>query len=232
MKKISIHIILFILVLGFAEANAESHFPGKKIKEACKSYIEKRVTGDTEIQIDSRISDQMFPEDDVHAKINGNPNTFRGRFNLVIEFYLGEEIIKRVTVAARVKIFEYVAVASHTITRGEKINRGDYIFERREVGSLPKDIIRNEAELEGSTSAVNIKAGSVIGKNALQETMLVKRGDNIRILVENGSVRITAAGEALQDAAAGTFIFVKREDGSKVKGEVLPDGTVAVRRNR
>jgi flagella basal body P-ring formation protein FlgA len=230
MNKLFIYIILLIISQSFALA--ESYFPGSKIAESCKSYIEKRVVGDREVQIDSRIEDLMFPQDDVHAKINGNPNTFRGRVNLIVEFYHNEQMIKRLTVACRVKIFEYVAVASHSIARGSEISRGDFIFERREVSTLPSDVVRTDDILEGAVSAVNIKAGSVISMNQIEKSKLIGRGDQVKIVVENGSVRITAAGIALQDAAAGTFIFVKREDGTKLKGQVLDDGSVAIRRNR
>jgi hypothetical protein len=74
------------------------------------------------------------------------------------------------------------------------------------------------------------KEGGVISKQEkVDDPVLIKPRDVVRLVAQIGSVRVTALGEALQDGRAGQMIRVRNTNSNKiVTGRVLDRNHVAV----
>lgn len=90
----------------------------------------------------------------------------------------------------------------------------------------------------GTLSTLNIQVRAN-DKHAEQEKaqsseIVIRRGENVRIVVVSGSVQVSATGTALQDAAVGDLIRVRR-NGTRSKilqGTAGADGNVYLSSNR
>jgi flagella basal body P-ring formation protein FlgA len=87
-----------------------------------------------------------------------------------------------------------------------------------------------------STLNIHVRAND---KHAEQEKaqsseIVIRRGENVRIVVVSGSVQVSAAGTALQDAAEGDLIRVRR-NGTRSKilqGTAGADGNIYISSNK
>jgi flagella basal body P-ring formation protein FlgA len=211
---------------------SKSTFSGERLKSACLEYIQDKVGTDAEISISQKINTQNFEEDGITAKCLGDEKSFRGNGYVTIEFEKDGQLKRRVEVPVRVKIFKNVPNASHALMRGDVIAKEDINVIKTDVTYYKDYELLNETELIGKKVKQNVSERTLFTKMNVYDDNMIKRGDKVTIIVQSGAVRITASGEALQDAAIGKPIIVKR-DGSqeKLQGKVNEDGTVIISAN-
>jgi flagellar basal body P-ring formation protein FlgA len=88
---------------------------------------------------------------------------------------------------------------------------------------------RTRANLVGKVAWRTLLPGQPILANAVGEPTVVASGGKVRILFEEGTLRITALGTALQSGGAGDIISVRNiSSGLTVSGTVQADGCVHV----
>lgn len=122
-----------------------------------------------------------------------------------------------------------VVVAKGLIKRGQVIKAEDLGVEQREFYKMPVNISQDSDAIIDKAAKVDIRPGTVIKANMLDSKILVKRGDNVSIVAEAGALRITAAGQAVEDGREGKFIKVLNLSSKKmVAGRVNADATVSV----
>lgn len=95
--------------------------------------------------------------------------------------------------------------------------------------NLMPGYVQDISAIDGLITKKTLLPGRIILVSALREPYLVSRGSAVRLVFQNGSLRITASGTPLQDGAAGELIRVRNIDsGVIVAGTVMEDGTVRV----
>jgi flagellar basal body P-ring formation protein FlgA len=131
------------------------------------------------------------------------------------------------------------AVAAGTLlpVPGNTIYPGDVITEESLVDRdfsdesvmRKMDGVRTRADLVGKVARRTLLPGQPILPNAVGEPTVVANGSKVRILFEEGALRISALGTALQPGSAGDIISVRNiASGLTVSGTVQADGTVQV----
>jgi flagellar basal body P-ring formation protein FlgA len=84
-------------------------------------------------------------------------------------------------------------------------------------------------DLVGKVARRTLLPGLPIPVNAVGAPTIVSNGAKVRMLFEDGSLRITALGTALQSGSAGDTITVRNiSSGLTVSGTVQADGSVYV----
>jgi flagella basal body P-ring formation protein FlgA len=222
---IIITIILFSNNLLFSK----SSFSGQRLQKACYEYVQNLLGENAEIIISSDIHEQNFEESGVTARCSGRAESFRGNCYIIIEFLHDNKLLTHIQVPLKVKIYQEVAVASHTIIRGNLLTPEDIIIEKKDITHFSKNEIINSEELIGKRLKRNIAKDAVIERSLIEDELLVHRGDKVSLVVQFGSVRVRTAGEALQDAAIGKKIRIKREGSQTIlQGKVDNDGSVII----
>ncbi|SIQ55958.1 flagella basal body P-ring formation protein FlgA [Rhizobium sp. RU20A] len=85
------------------------------------------------------------------------------------------------------------------------------------------------SDVVGKVSKRTLLPGRVIMTSAVREAYAVERGTTVQMVVAVGTLRISAKGSPLQDAAVGDLIQLRNIDsGVIVAGTVMSDGTVEV----
>lgn len=130
------------------------------------------------------------------------------------------EVIVRATIAAD------VVVASQNIRAGEPIDAASLELARRDVTSTP-GALTNIEEVAGKTSRRTLRAGQLVDRRWLNESVLVKRNSPVTIVARDAGVEVHVAAEALQSGRRGEVISVKNSrNGTVIRARVIAQGTV------
>lgn len=122
-----------------------------------------------------------------------------------------------------------VVVAKDFIKRGQIIKAEDVRSEDRILFRMAGNIAQDAGSVIDKIAKMDIRAGMVIKTGMLDSRKLVKRGNPVSIVVESGILRVTAAGQAMEDGPEGKFIKVLNLSSRKiVVGKIVADSTVSV----
>lgn len=226
---------LFLLVFSIfcslpVDCRSQTNFSGEELHQMLDEEIRARVGKDAEIAISKSIPNLMFKEKNVKVEFDfGYDTELNGNFIVGIEFYSQNNLLRRIELPVRVKVFTEVLVARETIKQGEEITPENCALERRAVppNVKPQEVSPNE--LLGKVARHSIVRGSIVTQNLITEPFAVRRGEKVKIVVLSGKVSVIAIGTALQDANAGERVRVRR-DGTQVviTGYATKDGAVVI----
>jgi flagella basal body P-ring formation protein FlgA len=99
-------------------------------------------------------------------------------------------------------------VATRDLRPGSVVSEDDVKVEERPVTSGPL-VLGVTSLAVGQQVAIPIKGGTVVTSAMLKPALAVKRGMRVKLICQGESFTVTAAGEALQDAAAGQTVRVR-----------------------
>ncbi|WP_193222221.1 flagellar basal body P-ring formation chaperone FlgA [Alkalilimnicola sp. S0819] len=136
----------------------------------------------------------------------------------------------RLYVPARIESYLPVLSLSRNLPRGAMLKESDLQPLRQNIAALPHGYFTDAAELVGMELRRPLRAGAVVSPGAVKAPTLVRRGQNVRLVVESGGVRISSQLEALQDGAEGELIRLKNpRSGRIVQGRVSGRDTVRIK---
>jgi flagella basal body P-ring formation protein FlgA len=123
-----------------------------------------------------------------------------------------------------------VVVASRPISRGTILASNDVSMERRDIRRLYGNWFTKVSEVTGLEAQRSIRQGDPITSNAIDQPILVSRGNRVTIkAVVGSSISITTSGEAQEDGRKGDTIRVKNlESGTEIDARVVGPGVVRV----
>ncbi|NLR98961.1 flagellar basal body P-ring formation protein FlgA [Rhizobium sp. P38BS-XIX] len=133
------------------------------------------------------------------------------------------------TSAAHASDMGTAVVPTETIYPGDIISSGQ--LEEVEVTNpnLTGDYAKRIREVTGMVSKRTLLPGRTIAVSTLRQPYAVTRGSNVRLVMNMGSMTITAAGTPLDDGAVGDSVRARNTDsGIIVNGTVLENGTIRV----
>ncbi len=129
-----------------------------------------------------------------------------------------------------VRVHQGVAVATRRIERGQKLTDANVRFERRALDGTTDYLTTDRAE--GQQAKRTILPGQIITaadseRAVAVNPVLIKQRDVVQIVFEQGALRVTAKGEALQNGRRGEVIRLRNVDSrADVWGRVLENSLV------
>ncbi|HEY0942960.1 MAG TPA: flagellar basal body P-ring formation chaperone FlgA [Steroidobacter sp.] len=130
------------------------------------------------------------------------------------------EVIVRATIAAD------VVVAAENVRAGQPIDASALELARRDVTATPGAVTSIE-DVAGKTSRRTLRAGQLVDRRWLSESLLVKRNSPVTIVARNAGVEVHVAAEALQSGRRGEIISVKNSrNGTIIRARVIAQDTV------
>lgn len=132
-------------------------------------------------------------------------------------------------VKVRVDTQRDIVVARRTLPRGTVLRATDLQIEPRLERNLPDQVLDSIDVAVGQALTRSVGKGRPVTDDVIAPPPVVKRGQQVRIELRHGRLRIESLGRAQEDARAGDWLRV-RTRGSKqeVTGRVDADGVVHV----
>lgn len=226
MKK---YIIISLLLALSTEAMPAATFSGDRLRQGCLDYIYENLGEDAQVAVAGNIQDQSFDEDDVIATFVANPKALRGNTFVQIEFRQDGKLLRRVQIPVRIKIYMEVPVAAENVARESELTENDITYQKLNVTYYSEGDFPGQDEIIGAKADRNISKGAIITRKLLRDESKILKGSKVSIILDAGDIKIRAYGTAMQDAAVGSEIRIKRDNSNSVlQGRVARDGTVVI----
>lgn len=152
-----------------------------------------------------------------------------GRQSLAVSLLVNGREQARLRLSANLQRLGEVVLTTRRINRGEVLTAADLMVHRREIGSLGGGAVADPQMAVGKQLRTSLQAGAVVFENLLENPPVVRRGDRVRIVADNGRLRVSTLGEAREIGAKGDLIRVRNlSSRQEIQAMVIDSGTVAV----
>lgn len=139
----------------------------------------------------------------------------------------GSEAAHGWDVLLRARLSAEVLVATQDLAPGRAIAAGDVRWQRLDLTNLPDAFSREEA-LQAQSLRTRVRAGQALQQRHLEPSLVVRRGEAVRIVARNGGIEVQAAGEALDSGALNATVRVRNlSSGRIIAARVQGPGLVA-----
>ncbi len=186
---------------------------GETIKEYVRTYIEKNMfwpKNVVRVEFPSTVSDLRLTGKKITCRVLSKRNEdFIGNSSFTFRCYEKGTFLNGKTVRVRIEIAMDVVVSAKFLRKNVKIERGDIRLVKRWFNRLPSNIISSPDAVVGMKLRTNIKPNAEITGNMVRTIPIVKKGKPVRIVFENGPMRITAIGLSEQDGMHGELIKIR-----------------------
>lgn len=127
----------------------------------------------------------------------------------------------------KVAVHEDILCAAQNMAKGEPVFEKDLLPVRKNIFTLPEDVVRTLRE--GQILTTNVQKESPIRSSWLKESPLIHKGDIITLVARRHNLVIVTAGISKEDGYAREIIRVENIGSGKiVQGQVLEKSTVEV----
>jgi len=150
-------------------------------------------------------------------------------FYLKVEFSVDGAVVQRSFFRTQLSISQLVPVSLRILTAADKITEDDVRWEERRITSTIHTPVRDIESLDGKRPKTAIGAGEILLEDAFRIIPIIHRGDEVMLVIESGTVRLTAAGKSLAAGSKGDRIrVVNTSSGKELNATVLDEKTVKV----
>ena len=115
----------------------------------------------------------------------------------------------RVPVRMKVDGWAEVFLANRAIRKGETLDPDSVSAQRIKLSALPAQFIRPPFRVEDFQARQDIPAKMILRNALLQERPLIERGEQVKVIVIHGELRLVAGGEALESAPRNGMVRVR-----------------------
>jgi flagella basal body P-ring formation protein FlgA len=127
----------------------------------------------------------------------------------------------RIYVPMRITAYANVLTAAHPLVKGDVLTLADVQPARRVISALAYGYFERPEQVVGRTVKRPLQTGTVISPADVQQTYLVRRGQEVNLLATQGALQVKSLGEAMGDGGLGDRIKVR----NKASGRVV-EGTI------
>lgn len=122
----------------------------------------------------------------------------------------------KVYVPVDVIVTEKVVVAARTLPRGHLLSAEDLAVEERDVTRTLSGYITEPAQVLGQRLKSQLLSGRMLTPALLEADKVVRRGQTVTLMVNNGGITIRMAGKALSDGALNQRIRVENLNSGRI----------------
>ena len=231
MKKKGVFILslLVAVVLVTAAAGSTATITGEAIQAAVQAHVEKQSPwpkGRIRVEFPETVADVDVPSEKVTIRVRGRANEdFIGQTSFTASLR-GTKPLREEHVKTTLWVLMDVVVSTKSLSSGTVLGAGDVKVMQKWYDAVPQNRISDLKEVIGKKLSVSINPHMEITKNVLKDCPIVRRNQPVRIILDNGTLCITASGVSQEDGILGEVVRVqntasKRVIHARVKGNAL-----------
>lgn len=205
-----------------------------RAQQAVEAAIQKlreatSLPNEAQIACDTPPRDLSLPNDEVQVTA-GEPRVLGAGLCLVpVKIACAGTAPVTLNVRLRVSQWREVLVAKRAIRTGEAIDADAVAVQRIAIDTDSPDLLTDPAEVISKIARRPFTAGQPLKRSAVDEPAVVRRGQNVKLLVQLDGAVIETNAVALQDGKAGARIRVQVADTRKTVLATVTDAeTVTV----
>lgn len=235
MKFFRFHIFILLLTLtalcprqALSSADRE-----QEVREVVSTFVTTRTAGmgwDVRIRRIT-ISDALkLPEGNIDYEIIA-PQRWEGWGNISIAVLARQKdrIVRNIPVRVDVEALADTVVTLRQIEHGVTITAADLTLQKREISQSSHLAARTVEEVIGKKARTTLKANQPVRPDQVEKVPLIKSGQMVTIIAENGVMKISVTGKARSSGAEGDVIRVQNLTSLKeMPAKVIDGSTVQV----
>lgn len=231
--RIVIFALVSLLMTAVLVLPAHAQTLAEMIRERILVELKATVPGDIELQ-DVRYLQGGEPvgssEEYRISNIVQNGYSGRNRVNYLITFRNHSDQSYSLMAEA---VYDYaidIFVTARPVPKGTTLAAEDYYRIKHRSSRLPAGAFTNSEELPGKVVRINLSEGVVLKRDHVLAAGHVKRGQKVRVEIENGSIVVTARGILRSGGTVGSMVRVYCETSKKeLQGTLVTPDTVRVK---
>lgn len=204
-----------------------------EVREMLSEMLQKDLVGgrgDLELRFTRAWNPVSVPDDPLKLRIVDLPlSGLSGNFVLRFELSAGSTLAGTWSIGVQAQVWREIWITRAPLVRGQSVRDADLVLEKRDVLSFKEELAGldpNDGRLEFSRG---VPAGSPIFARMLRVKPVVRRGQVVEALIEDGALQIGAKVEVLEDGAPGQFVRVRNlQSRREFKGKVRDEETIVV----
>jgi flagella basal body P-ring formation protein FlgA len=205
----------------------------REVREAVTSFVTSRTAGmgwDVRIRR-LTISDALkLPDGIVDYEIIA-PAQWEGWGNVSIAVLARQKdrVVRNIPVWVDIEALADMVVALHQIENGELVSASDVVLQKRELSQSSHLAARTVNEVIGKKTRTILRANQPVRTDLVERVPMVKSGQMVTIVAENGALKISVSGKARSSGAEGDTIRVQNLSSLKeISARVINATTVEV----
>jgi flagella basal body P-ring formation protein FlgA len=116
--------------------------------------------------------------------------------------------VQVVPVSFRVTRLVTVVVATQALEPNRRLSLADFRLEARPSTEVPPSALGAVTDASDLEAVRPIRAGEIVTQHHLRPRIVVKRGENVTLILEGRGFRVTTVGLAVEDARRGDAVRV------------------------
>lgn len=166
---------------------------------------------------------------EVRASI-GAVRDYSKPLQISIEVWVDGRSARRINLMAQLEVIAPVMVARRDLPARSRVSDEDVGVEERPLERAAAFYVRDAARLRGTVMRRLVMRGEAITTDLAAAEIIVKPGDQVRIIGESTRVSVVVTGEARASGRIGDRIQVKNlQSGLLLQATVVDEGVVRVR---
>jgi flagella basal body P-ring formation protein FlgA len=134
----------------------------------------------------------------------------------------------RMYVPVEIHVLVNYVVTARPLTAGQIISATDIRQRQGDLADLPQGILTDLTQAIGQLSRVSLPADRPLRTDMLRLPLVVKQGQNVKVVSGGANFQVSSDGRALNNAAMGQVVQVRLASGQVLSGIAQKDGTIAI----
>ncbi len=190
------------------------------IKEAVKKHIEENAAWPKDrirVEFLGPVPESTVPVALANIQVRSRAGEqYIGRTSFAVRICKGDTFVREETVRVRIEVLTDVVVTAHGIIRDAVIGQADVTVASKWKDSATAASLSDASEVIGKKAAMRLNAGTEITRHMLRSVPVVKKGEVVRIVLENGPMVISTVGLCQEDGGQGDMVRVQNISSKKI----------------
>lgn len=131
--------------------------------------------------------------------------------------------------AVQLKVWREIWVAGSNLKRGDSLDRADLTLRRYDVLTLREPASELPVNLHAYELSEFVAAGAPLLSRAIKAKPVVRRGQSVDAVAQNGALTVTLRVEVLEEGAPGQIVRVRNPQSRReLRGKVQDENTIVV----
>jgi flagella basal body P-ring formation protein FlgA len=160
----------------------------------------------------------------------GNVRDMFAPFTVFVELWQEGRVVRRFNATAQVEAFAPVIVATREIAVNTRLRPETFKTEVKRLERPLNHYLTDPERLRGTAARRTLGRGEAITTDAINSEIVVRPGDQVRIIGQSGALQLIVSGEARAAGRIGDRIQVKNlQSGALLQAVVADEGVVRIR---
>lgn len=191
----------------------------EKLQEIIDGYLadhrDDLPSADIRFIADASPTPFVLPTGDLKWEVIPSDPGIIGSSRFSIIFTVDGRVRRNMSLTGRFEALAPVAVASVDLAKGSLLSLASIVMETRDITRFRKPFL-DPAQLEGRMALRTIKAGSVVELSNVQMPPLIKKGEVVKIILNQPGISLSTLGVARNDGGKDELIKVENISSSKI----------------